>query len=111
MEFARDGGEAIELYREAKENSKPFDVVIMDLTIPGSMGGREAIKRLIEIDPNVKAIVSSGYSNDPVMAEYTKYGFRDVITKPYKIEELSKTLAKVINENKKYEQKNFPTLL
>ena len=107
VEFARDGREAIEKYIEAKQSNKPFDVVIMDLTIPGSMGGREAIKRLIEIDPNVKAIVSSGYSNDPVMAEYTKYGFRDVIAKPYKIEELSKILAKVINEDKKHEQKNL----
>jgi signal transduction histidine kinase len=98
VEFARDGREAIEKYIRARESKRPFDVVIMDLTIPGGMGGKEAIKRLIEIDPEVKAIVSSGYSNDPVMAEYTKYGFREVITKPYKIEELSKILAKVINE-------------
>ncbi|MGE5443313.1 MAG: response regulator, partial [Ignavibacteriales bacterium] len=97
-EFARDGAETIELYVRGKEDNKPFDVVIMDLTIPGGMGGRETIKRLMEIDSEVKAIVSSGYSNDPVMSEYKDYGFRKVITKPYKIEELSKILAKVINE-------------
>lgn len=71
VEFARDGGEAIELYREARGSSKPFNAVIMDLTIPGGMGGREAIKRLLEIDPEIKAIVSSGYSNDPVISEYS----------------------------------------
>jgi PAS domain S-box-containing protein len=96
VEFARDGTEAIELYRKAVESSRPFDVVIMDLTIPGGMGGREAIKRLLEIDPGIKAIVSSGYSNDPVMSEFSKYGFRDVIPKPYEIEGLSEVLNRVI---------------
>jgi len=74
-----------------------FDVIIMDLTIPGGMGGKEAIGKLLEVDPWVKAIVSSGYSNDPIMSEYRKYGFRGVATKPYKIEELSKILHEVIS--------------
>jgi DNA-binding NarL/FixJ family response regulator len=70
----------------------------MDLTIPGGMGGKEAIERLREIDPGIKAIVSSGYSNDPIMSEYRKYGFRGVISKPYKIEDLSEIVGRVTNE-------------
>ncbi|MBI2485738.1 MAG: PAS domain S-box protein [Deltaproteobacteria bacterium] len=94
---ARDGSEAIDLYIKAKECDTPFDVIIMDLTIAGGMGGKEAIKKLLEIDPDVKAIVSSGYSNDPVMSDYMKYGFIGVVNKPYKIGELSKTVYQVIN--------------
>lgn len=96
VELSRDGVEAIELYKKAMELHQPFEVVIMDLTIPGGMGGKETLRRLLEINPQVKAIVSSGYSNDPIMAEYKQYGFRGVIAKPYKIEELSQTLQKVI---------------
>ncbi|HEX3034302.1 MAG TPA: PAS domain S-box protein [Thermodesulfobacteriota bacterium] len=98
VEFAKDGREAIELYKRARESNRPFDAVIMDLTVPGGMGGKLAIEKLISIDPEVKAIVASGYSNDPVMAEYERYGFRGIITKPYKIEELSETICKVINQ-------------
>ena len=68
----------------------------MDLTIPGGLGGKETIKRLKEIDPDAKVIVSSGYSNDPVMADFKEYGFMAVIMKPYSIEELSKILHNVI---------------
>ncbi|MDQ3969483.1 MAG: ATP-binding protein, partial [Thermoproteota archaeon] len=96
VEFARDGMEAVELYKRAKECNRAFDAVIMDLTIPGGMGGREAVKKLRDIDPGIKAIVSSGYSNDPVMAEYGKYGFGGVVAKPYKIKELSEVLDRVI---------------
>jgi CheY-like chemotaxis protein len=98
-EFASDGHEAIEAYKRAKENGKPFDVVIMDLTVPGGMGGREAIKRMLEFDPSVKAIVSSGYSNDPVISDYKKFGFRGVICKPYKMEELTEALNRVLHED------------
>jgi PAS domain S-box-containing protein len=98
VEFAREGKEAMELYRKAIESSRPFDLVIMDLTIPGGMGGKEAIKRLLDIDPQVKAIVSSGYSNDPVISEYKQYGFRAVVSKPYTIGDLAETLHEVINE-------------
>ena len=97
VEFAKDGAEAIELYKNAKESGHPFDAVIMDLTIPGGMGGKEAIKNLLEIDPKVKAIVSSGYSNDPIMTDYRKYGFRGVVAKPYRVAELSKAVDEVIN--------------
>jgi DNA-binding NarL/FixJ family response regulator len=70
----------------------------MDLTIAGGMGGKEAVKKLIELDPNVKAIVSSGYSKDPVMAEYKQYGFSGVIAKPFRIKDLSEVVHRVINE-------------
>lgn len=100
VEFARDGDEAVELYNRTRENGRVFDLVIMDLTVPGGMGGKEAIKKLLVLDPEVRVIVSSGYSNDPVMSEYRKYGFRGVITKPYKPEELSETVYKVINWGK-----------
>jgi signal transduction histidine kinase/CheY-like chemotaxis protein len=91
-----DGAEAIIMYKQSKETGKPFDVVIMDLTIPGGMGGQETIKKLLEIDPEVKAIVSSGYSNDPIMSHYQAYGFSSVIAKPYRITELSKILRDVM---------------
>ncbi|MDD2901381.1 MAG: CHASE3 domain-containing protein [Syntrophales bacterium] len=94
--FARDGLEAVEAYTKAKESGRSFSAVICDLTIRGGMGGREAIRKLIAIDPQVKAIVSSGYSDDPAMADYQKYGFSGVIAKPYKINELSHVLHEVI---------------
>ena len=95
VDFAENGKETIELYKKAKESGNPFDVVILDLTIPGGMGGEKAIKKLIKIDPGIKAIVSSGYSDDPIMASFSEYGFSGVILKPYKIQELSEVLHKV----------------
>ncbi len=96
VEFSEDGAVAIELYKRAMESEMPFDLVIMDLTIPGGIGGKEAIKKLAAIDPHVRAIVSSGYSNDPVMANYKEYGFRGVIQKPYSIDELSRVVSVVM---------------
>lgn len=96
VEFARDGDEAIELYQKAKESGKTFDAVVMDLTVAGGLGGKEAIKQLLGIDPNIRAIVSSGYSNDPIMADYKKYGFCSVVTKPYKLTDLSEAVYKAI---------------
>jgi len=96
VKFAREGTEAISLYKKAKEAGEPFDVVILDLTIPGGMGGKEAIEKLLGVDPEVKVIVSSGYSNDPIMADFRRYGFKGVVAKPYKLEELSKELHRII---------------
>lgn len=93
---ATDGAEAIELYKKAMESEKSIDVIIMDLNIPGGMGGKEAIKRLKEVDPSVKAVVSSGYSNDSIMSEFKKYGFSGVIAKPYKAKELHDVLREVM---------------
>ncbi len=93
-----DGVEAVNLYKEARESDYPFDAVIMDLTIPGGMGGKETIREFMKIDPGVRAIVSSGYSNDPIMANFKKYGFKGVIAKPYKIRELSEVLNTVISD-------------
>ena len=93
-EFAKDGAEAIEMYRKAKESEKPYDAVILDLTIPGGMGGNEAIKKLLELDPQLKAVVCSGYSDDPVMSNCREYGFKDMMPKPFDF----KTLGKVLND-------------
>jgi CheY-like chemotaxis protein len=96
FQAAKDGAEAITLYREALAGSQRFDVVILDLTVPGGMGGHESLKQLLAIDPRVKAIVSSGYFHDPVIANYRAHGFQGVVSKPYTIEELSDTLYKLI---------------
>jgi CheY-like chemotaxis protein len=91
-----NGAEAVALYREAFSAKRPYTAVIFDLTIPGGMGGKEAVAELRKIDPGVKAIVSSGYSDDPIMAECIKYGFSNVICKPYRISELSRILQEVL---------------
>jgi CheY-like chemotaxis protein len=98
VEFAGDGSEAIDLYRKAEESGNPFDAVIMDLTIPGGMGGKEAIIQLLEIDPDAKAIVSSGYSDNLVMSDFRQYGFKGVVAKPYKIQQLALVLHNVLND-------------
>lgn len=98
VEFAADGDEAVEKYQKAFRADNRYDVVVMDLTIPGGTGGKEAIKKLLGIDPDVKAIVSSGYSNDPVMAQFREYGFSAVMTKPYSIESLGRTISQVMNK-------------
>lgn len=94
---AADGHEAIKLYVEAQENNDPFDILIMDLTIPGSMGGVETLEKLQLLNPEVKALVSSGYANDPVMANYREYGFCGVIPKPFEVEELKKILHEILS--------------
>ncbi len=96
VELAVDGTEAIERYTKAKDLAQPFDAVIMDLTIPGGMGGKEAIKKLLEVDASAKVIVSSGYSTDPIMSDFKKYGFGAVASKPYKVEELERTLRDLL---------------
>jgi nitrogen-specific signal transduction histidine kinase/ActR/RegA family two-component response regulator len=96
VEVARDGEEAIDLYKKDLEAQRPFDVVILDLTVPGGMGGRETIGKLLEINPDVKAVASSGYSNDPVMTDFEQYGFKGILIKPYQIENLNEILSKLV---------------
>jgi CheY-like chemotaxis protein len=98
-EFVRDGESAIQAYREAMQEGRPFDVVILDLTIPGGYGGEEAMRRLLEIDPDAVGIVSSGYSESPVMAEAHRFGFRDCLAKPYRPTELCTVLDRVLGPN------------
>ena len=94
VETANDGNEALDLYKRAIRAHKPFDAVIMDLIVPVGMGGAEAIKRLLEIDSEVKAIVSrsSGNFGDPTLKNFEEYGFRAFLLKPFKIDSLRKTL-------------------
>jgi len=91
---ALDGIKALEEYK-ASMATKPYDFVILDLTVPGGMGGEETVNILRELNPKIKALVSSGYANDPIMAEYNRFGFHGVIPKPYTIENLSKALNKL----------------
>ncbi len=88
----RDGEGAVARYDDARDAGQPFEAVILDLTVPGGMGGKETIAQLRERDPTVKAIVSSGYSNDPVIANYARYGFMAAVKKPYRLQEISKAL-------------------
>ncbi len=103
VEFSRDGAEAINLYTEAKDSGKQFDAVIMDLTVPGGMGGMEAVKKLLEIDPEARVIVSSGYSTDLVIADYEEHGFSGIMTKPYSVEDLRVTLDMVLQQDSESE--------
>jgi CheY-like chemotaxis protein len=96
VETARDGAEAIALCENAKACGRGFDAVLLDLTVRGGMGGVEAAAKLKELDPALKLIVSSGYSDAPVIADFRKYGFDDVIPKPWKIAEVSQVFRRVL---------------
>ena len=91
--FARDGSEALGAYAEARSKGQPIDVVLMDLTVPGGMGGQETIGRLRQLDPQARAIVVSGYSNDPVLANHQDYGFCARLAKPVSIKDLAGALS------------------
>ena len=97
-EFAKDGAEATEMYKKAMKSGRSYDAVILDLTIPGGMGGKEVIKILLEMDSEVKAIVYSGYSDDPVMSNYREYGFKNMMSKPFDAYVLGKVLSDVLQE-------------
>ena len=93
---ARCHKEALDIYGKAKEAGQPFSLIILDLTMRGDEGGETAIRRWLTIHPEVKAVISSGYSRDPVIEEYWKYGFAGAIAKPYTLAELEKALAKIM---------------
>jgi len=97
VQYASDGEETIEKYKKSLETAKPYDLIVVDLTIPGGMGGLETMGKLLEIDPNVSVLVSSGYWKDKTMSEYENFGFKGVITKPYNIEELGRLVHELIS--------------
>ena len=96
VSYSTDGEEAIDFYATALKTESKYDAVILDLTIPGGMGGKQTILKLRELDPDIKAIVSSGYSNNPVMSDYKNYGFSGILAKPYTLSQLSKVLDELV---------------
>jgi len=97
---AGDGREAVGLYKNARESGQPFEAIIMDLTVPGGLGGKEALAILRQYDPNVKAIVSSGYNDDPIMADYGEFGFCGAVCKPYNAGQLGNILHEILGKAK-----------
>ncbi len=95
--LTKDGKEAIDLYKESLGKEKKPDLIIMDLTIPGGMGGKEAVQKILNIDPKAKIIVCSGYADDPIMANCKDYGFCAAIVKPIQLQELSQVMSHFIN--------------
>ena len=93
--LTKDGQEAIKAFQEALNNHSFFDLVILDLTIPGGIGGKATVQQILKIDPQTKVVVSSGYSTDPVMARFRDYGFCATLAKPFKLEEFSTVIAQV----------------
>jgi two-component system, cell cycle sensor histidine kinase and response regulator CckA len=96
VEVVYDGAAALQAYQAARETTRPFDGVIMDLTIPGGMGGQEAVGKLHEMDPKARVIVSSGYANDPILTQFSEYGFAGKVRKPVNIQELAETVKRVL---------------
>lgn len=97
VNLSKDGEDAIEQFKKARKSEKPFDAVILDLTIPGGMGGKDTIEKLRETDKGIKAIISSSYSEDPIISYYRDYGFSGFVSKPYTTEQLSKVLHDVLS--------------
>jgi CheY-like chemotaxis protein len=97
--FARDGVAAIEIYSREKTNGRPFDLVILDLTVPDGMGGKEAFEKLRKVDPTVKVVISSGFTDDPMMAEFAKFGLDGILAKPYRINDIKVLLERMIQKN------------
>ncbi len=95
---APDGEQALHMFRQAQSGGEPFSAVILDLTIPGGFGGKEVVKEMLSLDPHLRAIVVSGYSNDPVLAHYEEYGFKGRVAKPFNLVDLSIVLNSVIEE-------------
>ena len=98
VELAEDGSRAIEIYTRAKKQGQPFDAILLDLTVRGGMGGMETILALRQIDPDVKAVVMSGYSEDPALQEPEVCGFKAALQKPFDTESLRSTLAQLMTD-------------
>jgi CheY-like chemotaxis protein len=96
--YAEDGEKAVGSYKEGMESGDPFDGVILDLTVKGGMGGEEAVKKLIEMDPEARVMITSGYSKDPVLMNFRAYGFRGAITKPFMARELHAAVRALVGE-------------
>ena len=97
VDLSIDGAEVLKIYKNNMKKDTPFDLVIMDLTIPGGMGGQEAMKALLKIDPKAKVIVASGYSTDPVLSNYKSYGFKAIAKKPFNVENMKQIIDKALN--------------
>lgn len=97
--FAPDGAGALSLYAAAREAGQPFDAVILDLTIPGGMGGKETVQKLLALDPRARVIVASGYSDDPILSDFREYGFAAALRKPFRIRDLGEVVKKVLTES------------
>jgi CheY-like chemotaxis protein len=95
-----DGSETVARYHESINKGQPYDLLVMDLSIPGGMGGAAAMEKIRQMDPGVRAIVSSGYSDDPVMSRYLDYGFRAVLPKPYQPQELRELVEELLQEGR-----------
>jgi len=96
VSIAADGDAAVRLYQNLRNRGTPFDVVILDLTVPGGMGGKRTVEELLRVNPDVKAIVASGYSDDPVMSEFRNYGFVAAVKKPFRIKDLADVLRRAV---------------
>lgn len=94
--FARDGTSAIEMFRQEKAKGSPFDLVILDLSIPEGMGGKETFEKIHASDPAAKIVISSGFTNDPMLTNYAAYGLSGVLAKPYRITEVKALLESMI---------------
>ncbi|MFC1513241.1 PAS domain S-box protein [Thermodesulfobacteriota bacterium] len=94
--LAEDGDKAVQIYQQAMAEKVNIDLTIMDLTIPGGMGGKEAVQKFLEVNPDAKVVVSSGYSNDPILAHYQDYGFKAALIKPYDLKELTKIVNNLL---------------
>ena len=94
--LVENGNEAVEKYLELMELGTPVDLIIMDLTIPGAMGGKDAVQEILKINPDAKVIVASGYSNDPIMANCKDFGFVASVAKPFNLDELNSTITSAL---------------
>jgi CheY-like chemotaxis protein len=108
VEVARDGAEAVQRYQYARMEGKPFDVVIMDATVPGGMGGKDAVKVLLKVDPHARAVLSTGYANDSMLASLQELGFADVILKPYTAQDVGRVVNRVKRKQKENADKDAP---